>query len=149
MSATIIQMPTRASTPGLNGAGPTVRVETEGLRPRSTTPAELFELYPLGADQNPIVVTAMRLLADGNSRIDEALTYFRSDEKIGAADSIQRLRVLLPELFLCRSIGDGFGSVVLSTSSCLESAVEPLTEDQLIAVRRAIQRLQREPYLSF
>ena len=58
------------------------------------------------------------------------------------------MRRFLPELFCCRSIGDGFGLIINAIQSGLaNSAGEPTTKAEVIAIRQALRLLRDEPFI--
>ena len=70
-------------------------------------------------------------------------------ELLQADTEMQKLQVLLPELFCCRSLGDGFGTII----NALMSAFEGLGGDipnaaQIVAMRRMLELLSEKPFLS-
>ena len=55
---------------------------------------------------------------------------------------------LLPELFCCRSLGDGFGIVVNGLMCAFQNlAGIPLRRDQAEKVRQTLIKLRSEPFL--
>lgn len=94
--------------------------------------------------------TAIQLLAEAVDLVNEAIDDQRSGETVHADDALQQLQVLLPELFLCRSLGDGFGAVVNSLFHGLcNLGGKPLTEEQMLSVRRSLLSIRNEPFLKF
>ena len=67
-----------------------------------------------------------------------------------AADTeIQKLQVLLPELFCCRVLGDGFGAIVNSFMSAFEVLAGNTPDvNQIRAMIRVLQLLKEKPFLS-
>jgi len=61
-----------------------------------------------------------------------------------------RLQVLLPELFCCREIGDGFGAIVNALKYSFANASGNLfTRGQLETIVRVLSTLSNEPFLRF
>ena len=149
MDATISELGRPEDTPTFNGAMPKVQVHTNVGRTFRSAIADFFDVYPLGREQSPVILAAMKLLQEARNTLDEAYRYRDMDDVVNADDCLLRLRALLPELFLCRSIGDGLGSVVLATLHSLENARAPLSKEQVAEIRSAFIKLQREPYMPF
>ena len=94
--------------------------------------------------------TALELLAEAIAKINEAIEHQRSSARIQADDAMQQVQVLLPELFFCRSLGDGFGTIVNSLFHGLHNLDgKPLTEPQILATRTALMAIRNEPFIGF
>jgi len=109
------------------------------------------DLYPLSAELNHVLSRALNLLQEGVRHLDDALSaLLEDDDAISSDDALQRFQALLPELFCCRDLGDGFGVIVSSTYHALRNLFgTPLNENQLRTVRSIVQRLYTEPYIAF
>jgi hypothetical protein len=104
------------------------------------------ELYPLPSN---ILLTAFNLLEEGLSIIDEAIVQESCNDIAASDDAVMRLQVILPELFCCRSLSDGFGATVLAIYYSLHNMEgNPLNSSQLKAIKAVIKRLKTEPYLA-
>jgi hypothetical protein len=82
--------------------------------------------------------------------VDRALDDAQSANPIHADDAMQHVHSLLPELFCCRALGDGFGAVI---GALLEAFGHmkglPMTPTQIRAVRGAMQAIRSNPRISF
>jgi hypothetical protein len=108
-----------------------------------------FDLYPVRHALSPEHVTALTLLASAVRYTELALSAMRDGDDIGADSETQKVQVLLPELFCCRALGDGFGSVVNSVMSAFESLQgNPLSLPQLRAVNQILNLLRDKPFLT-
>jgi hypothetical protein len=106
-------------------------------------------LYPTQEGVSAELRTALRLLGLAGDRLDEALELSAAADSIGADDSVQRLAALLPELFCCRSLGDGFGGVINGIQCAwINQDGSALTRQQLEKVRWVIRRLREEPFIA-
>jgi hypothetical protein len=99
---------------------------------------------------SPYLGSAWRLMSIALANVDSALELLGDGDRIGGDDAMQHYEVLLPELFACRSIGDGFGLIV----SSLQNAVTRLRgrameEQQIRAVRSVLIALRSEPFMTF
>jgi len=126
---------------------------TESLIVPDALPREISQkrmpidaLYP---DASPELGSARRLLSEALERLNDAHEALRSDNLIGAHNEQMRLQALLPELFCCRTLGDGFGVSVSGLFHALENIDGPISETQLTVIRRLVLRLNDEPFLSF
>jgi hypothetical protein len=100
--------------------------------------------------ESPYLRNALRLISEALRDVDNALESLSDGDRVGADDAMQHYQVQLPQLFACRSIGEGFG---LLTSS-LQNAVtqlrgEPMNDAQIRAVRSALGALRSEPFMTF
>jgi len=63
---------------------------------------------------------------------------------------MQRLQSLLPELFYCRDLGDGFGAIINALKFSFENAHgTPFSEGQISLIGQAVERIRQEPFLHF
>jgi hypothetical protein len=68
------------------------------------------DLYPVRQSFSPEHITALRLLAVAIGRCQRSID--ATDDPMTADVEIQKLQMSLPELFCCRALGDGFGTIV-------------------------------------
>ena len=120
----------------------------------SLAPTELAEsvsassYFPLPLELSRRVETALRLLGEAKISVQSAVSMDRASDYVGADDSIYSVKSILPELFLCRSIGDGFGSLVGALISAFENkGGQRFTSYQMRAVADCIAGLDHEPFL--
>jgi hypothetical protein len=126
---------------------PTVHITTseESLSPRQI---ETKSLYPLSPDLRPELAVAFNLVNEGLKHITEAINAESKADRISSDDAIHRLQALLPELFSCRSIGDGFGSIISAIyQSIANMQGAPLSPRQLQAIKKVLSRINTEPFL--
>lgn len=108
-----------------------------------------LDIYPGLAGTNSALNSAINLLDQANAIQKEALVYSERGEVIAADDALQRLRALLPELFCCRAIGDGFGAVVNAIHySFVNTKGAPFEIPQIRELGRALHLVRRKPFLS-
>jgi hypothetical protein len=108
------------------------------------------KLYPDLDGQESIFGAALKLLDEASGQIAEALEAMGQDDRYGADDAVQKFGALLPELFCCRSLGDSFGTVVISLFHGLENKNgTPISADQIKCIDLAIKKLIREPFLQY
>ena len=108
------------------------------------------DLYPLRDTLKPELTTAFRLLDETLERIKDAIDAQRRDDLIASDDALQRLQMLLPELFCCRTLGDGFGAIINAIYHGLRNRQgQPLQKNQVIAIGQALRKIRSEPFLEF
>ena len=117
-----------------------------------------FEAEPIGIDSlypelslvRPILGHALGALAAAKEAVQESLEALKRGELISSDESMQRLQALLPELFYCRDLGDGFGAIINAIRFSFENAHgTPFSEGQIRLVGLAVERLRQEPFLAF
>ncbi len=108
-----------------------------------------LEIYPGLAETNSALNSAVTLLDQATVLQSEALLLLEEGDAIAADDSLQRMRALLPELFCCRTVGDGFGSVVNAMHySFLNANGVPLEFPQVRELGKALRLIRWKPFLS-
>lgn len=108
------------------------------------------DLYPLSDDLNPVLARALLLLDEGKQYINEAINKFAEVDLLSSDDALQKFQVLLPELFCCRVLGDGFGAIVNSVYHALRNLDGvPLKPDQFQVILYIINRISTEPFIEF
>lgn len=106
------------------------------------------DLYTSFENVSTELSSAIRLLSHCLEHIDYAVEAQRKNNIIEADDAIQRLQGLLPELFCCRSLGDGFGLVVNAVICGFQNqAGNPLGRQQIEKLRQTIAKLRNEPFM--
>jgi hypothetical protein len=108
------------------------------------------ELYPVREQYNPALATADILLGEGIILVNESIKMLIDDDLISSDDSMQRFQALLPELFCCRVIGDGFGTVINSIYHSIGNMNgNPMNETQLRAILNILKRIHTEPFIEY
>lgn len=116
---------------------------------RPTHHTTLSDLYPVESLAPPHLHTALRLLGEGVKYLDDALSLHDEKDIVESDDRVQQLQQLLPELFCCRELGDGFAALILGIFHALQNQRgQPLTRDQVEGVRLALFRLREHPFMS-
>jgi hypothetical protein len=107
-------------------------------------------LYPIHAESgSPIVTAAFRLLREATELLDAALVALRGADRVTADYSCTRLHSLLPEMFCCRRIGDGYASAVaVAATAYATQAGIPFEENQLVALLTMFRALRAKPFMS-
>lgn len=115
------------------------------------SPAKLSQadLYPVRQAFSPHHIAALRLLKVARGRARRALVAMSEGDQVGADSETQKIQVLLPELFCCRSLGDGFGTVIAAILSAFEgSDGDALNSHQLTALLNTFSVLYDRPFLN-
>ncbi len=116
----------------------------------STGQIETKSLYPLSRELRPELAIAFSLLNEGLKHVTDAIDAERKGDRISSDDAIHRLQALLPELFCCRSISDGFGSIISAVYQSLANMQGAFVNaGQLQAIKKALNRIDTEPFLQF
>jgi hypothetical protein len=116
---------------------------------RSQSRLSQADLYPARPAFSREHITALRLLTLAVGRSKRALDAIAAKKMIAADTEIQKLQVLLPELFCCRVLGDGFGTIINSLMSAFEAlSGNTLDANQIRAMHSVLQSLKERPFLS-
>lgn len=108
------------------------------------------DLYPVREQYNPALTTADQLLEEGINLVNESINMLIYDDLISSDDAIQRFQALLPELFCCRGLGDGFGAVINSIFHAIGNMEDtPMNETQLRAILNILKRIHTEPFIEY
>ncbi|NOX32247.1 MAG: hypothetical protein GXP56_00705, partial [Deltaproteobacteria bacterium] len=108
------------------------------------------KLYP--ADEiSPYITTIFELLSEASDKLEEALISLQDDDQIGSDDAKNHLLLILPELFCCRSAGEGFKALINGIFHAIRNikADDFLSYEQIVILRVAINKLNKEPFLPF
>jgi hypothetical protein len=113
-------------------------------------PIGIDSLYPEPGIVRPILGHALRGLAAAKEAVQESLEYLKRGELISSDESMQRLQALLPELFYCRDLGDGFGAIINALKFSFENAHgAPFSEAQIRLIGQMVERIRQEPFMHF
>lgn len=113
-------------------------------------PIEIDKLYPADKDSKSDVIAALPLLAEAIGLLEKARAAARNKEAIAADRYSQRFQVLLPDLFMRRKIGDGYGAIINSLHfAFVNQHGTPLTFEQLTTVWRVVKELRSAPFIPF
>jgi hypothetical protein len=108
------------------------------------------DLYPATESVTPELGAALRLLARAIQYTDDAFEAIQNRNAIAADDAMQRLQAMMPELFNCRSLGDGYGAVINGILSSLENMHgAPLSQQQIQAIKQVLEKIRSEPFMKF
>ena len=120
-----------------------------GPREYSGTRLSQSELYPVRQAYSRDHLTALRLLTIAAGRCRRALDAIATNDMLAADTEIQKIQVVLPELFCCRVLGDGFGTIVNALMSAFET-LSGNTPDvaQIRTMNQVFQLVKEKPFLS-
>jgi hypothetical protein len=124
----------------------------ENLLQRIQPSSEAFptsRLYSSEEKRGVELGNSIRLLTEALRLAKEALELYQEENIFGSEDAMQKIHLLLPELFCCRELGDGFGLIVMGLYHAHDSLDgEPFNEKQIFEVKHLLRVLLDEPYLS-
>ena len=113
-------------------------------------PADLQDIYRAPEAGSIELRSAMRILPEAVNWTESAMEALNADEPFQADDAMLHVRSLMPELFCCRGLGDGFGAVINAILSSFEKRQGlPMEIGHLEAIRRALSAIRSEPRMSF
>jgi hypothetical protein len=113
-------------------------------------PIEIDKLYPADKNSASDLIAALGLLAEAISLLEKARSAAREKEVIAADRYSQRFQVLLPQLFIRRKIGDGYGVVINSLHfAFINQRGKPISFEQLTTVWRVVKELRNAPFIPF
>lgn len=117
---------------------------------KQSTVSDTEELYPLADLRSPQLRTAFSLLDESSKLITEAISLFNQGDLQESDDCINKIISLLPELFCCRSIGEGYASIIVAINHAIKNKEgDPLNDKELSTLAVVIKRLYTEPFISF
>ncbi len=115
-------------------------------QPQITTEA----LYPAPEAGSAELARALSLLSVALRYMRDAATLLREGDRIGADLQTQRCQGLLPQLFACRGLGEGFAAVANASLSAWENLDGlPLQPQQIAAITLVLADLKERPFMSF
>jgi hypothetical protein len=118
--------------------------------PDSKDEIPIEALYPALEVGSRDFVRSQKLLKVAIDRINKASQSLDEGDPIAADLAMQRVYALLPELFSCRSLGDGFGAAVNALQSSIENLHGlPMVKAQTKAVAQVFATIKAKPFLTF
>ena len=121
--------------------------ESSHARDTKTVRLSQSDLYPARHAFSPEHITALRLLRLAVGRCRRAID--AQNDPMSADIEIQKVQMLLPKLFCCRSLGDGFGTVINALIYVFANARgNSFTSDQIRILARVFQGLRDKPFLT-
>ena len=111
---------------------------------------DIDHLYPASSETRPDLLKALRLMADAVSALESARAACARNNEIDADRYVQRLQMMLEDLFSCRKLGDGYANTINSIHfSLINQHGKPLTARQISAVWRTLKELRAHPFMGF
>ncbi len=112
--------------------------------------ATFEDLYSAGTISHALISRSRELLQDGAERIQAAQDLLAIGDEVGADQQVMLLQGVLPELFCCRGISEGSSAFVLALHYALANQRgAPLDGDQIFAIRRGLNFVRENLFLSF
>jgi hypothetical protein len=94
--------------------------------------------------------TALRLLGHAIKHCDRAIEYSHRSLTMEVDSEIHHIQVLLPEVFCCRRLGDGFGAIVDSVQNALrQNRGLTLAGSKLRALHSILTVARNKPFIKF
>jgi hypothetical protein len=135
-------------TPSVDGTQPKIHINDE--RPVNSGETSVSNLYPLAKEINPQLYGAMALLDEGITLLRNGAGALKEGNAIAADNYTLSVRALMPDLFCCDGLGDGFRAIVLATMhSLINLEGAPLSAVQFAAIEDTLEKLRKEPFLDF
>jgi hypothetical protein len=111
---------------------------------------EIDKLYSAPEGSKSALLTALGLLADSIDLLTRARIAAQKGRLLDADRETQRFEAILPALFRCRKIGDGYAVVVNSLHfAAINKRGGPLNLEQLTTVWRILRELRNKPFVEF
>jgi len=127
---------------------PSISTASETNTPQGYISSE--DLYPVREQFNPMLIRADQLLGESIDLLNETIEMLINDDLISSDDALQRFQALLPELFCCRELGDGFGAIINSIFHAIGNMEDtPMNDTQLRAILRILRRINTEPFIEY
>ena len=115
-------------------------------RPTISTEA----LYPDLNDPEPtLMVMVIRLLQAARKYLNEAMESAKREDWFASDNAMMLFENLLPELFCCREIGDGFGLIINDLNVILKNKYQPFNLSQISIIYNVVTSLYHRPFLDF
>ena len=107
-------------------------------------------LYPAEEAVRQEVFRALGLLARAIDHLGAARAADQRSDVMGGDREVQTAQSLLPELFECRAIGEGFANVINTLQiTFVQRRGVPLTRDQILTIWRVLRELRSHLFLTF
>jgi hypothetical protein len=108
---------------------------------------DIDRFYDAVPGTNSQLIRALSLLREVLGFLDQAK---KSGDPMESDELVQRAQLVLPRLFECRGIGDGFGLIINSLYIAFANLRgKPLNAEQLDVIWRVLRELRSRPALSF
>lgn len=106
------------------------------------------DLYPARQAFSPEHITSLRLLKLATGRCQRAIDAYGEDLMV-ADSELQKVQMLLPELFCCRALGDGFGTVVNALICAFQNSDgNTFGQKQIRVLEDIFKELRDKPFLN-
>jgi hypothetical protein len=133
----------------VSAPGAAIRIDKARTHFDSRPIIGIDKLYPATPESVSDLLRAIGLLADAVEYLNRARSCVEG-APMKADQEINHLRLLLPKLFSCRQIGDGFASVINSVHfAFINLRGSVLSTPQINAIWRILRELRSKPFLSF
>ena len=126
----------------------TVRIQPSSLGEMTSRGVNIDAIYQSGEWVSRRLETALRLLRHAEDHLQFAQTEARAGHRAMADDSFYAVKALLPELFCCRAIAEGFATLIGALLYSIENLKgQEVTEEQRATIHSCIAFLRSRPFL--
>jgi len=110
------------------------------------TVMDIDRFYDAAPGTSSQILTALEILKQAIDLLGQAQ---QSTIAIETDRIVQRFKLLLPKLFQCRAVGDGFGMIITSVHVAFENLNgTPATQVQIRTIWRILRELRNVPAMS-
>jgi hypothetical protein len=128
----------------------TVSVRVEAPLTSASRTLDWKQLYPGEVGGSGLILRARALLTRGEQSLRKARDCMLEDDIVGADYEVTLFQGAIPELFCCKSLGDGFAAIVVALSWALKNRHgDPLTIEQLNTVLNCVVCLNKQLFLTY
>lgn len=126
------------------------KADIDDIGDRAERSVSIDELYSEREALSIAFNTALSLFQEGIVLAEEAKKHMKEEDYFAADDAIVRLHGLMPEMFACRDIGDGYGAIIGALMFSLENKQgDPLDEHQINVLLRVLRKTRSSPFMAF
>jgi hypothetical protein len=113
-------------------------------------PISIDKLYYADEGSRPELIRALNLMADGIKALEQSKCTIQDGNLMLADQYLLGFQSLLPDLFKCRKIGDGFANIINAIHfAFVNRKGKPLSFEETNLVWRVMKELRNAPFLSF
>jgi hypothetical protein len=141
---------TTVSVPEASAGRETAIRAVRTLGTGALAPIPIDTLYPATESNRHDLIHALQLLPQAIKALEKARDALGSGDLLQSDHYVHAVQVLLPDLFRCRTVGDGFAATINALEIALVNQHgEPLSEREISSSLRALKELRLHPFLSF
>lgn len=116
----------------------------------SSKKIDIETLYSGAESVSSDLQAAMKLLKESLHYFDEADEAYQAEDIVAMDDAMQHFQGLLPEIFCCRTLGDGFGALINALHySLFNLKGVPPSKEQIDTMRHCVETARNEPFIAY